>query len=79
MFQAEYRFPLYKRFSAVLFGGTGTVGRNFSDYAVNELKYSYGGGLRFAVNKKEKLNIRIDYGIGQGKNNGFYLQLGEAF
>lgn len=79
VFQAEYRFPLYKRFSAVLFGGTGTVGRNFSDYAVNELKYSYGGGLRFAVNKKEKLNIRIDYGIGQGKNNGFYLQLGEAF
>ncbi|MCA6450852.1 MAG: BamA/TamA family outer membrane protein [Chitinophagaceae bacterium] len=79
VFQAEYRFPLYKRFSAVLFGGTGTVGRNFSDYAVKDLKYSYGGGLRFAVNKKEKLNIRIDYGIGQGKNNGFYLQLGEAF
>lgn len=77
--QTEYRFPLIKRLSAVFFGGTGTVGSGFSDYSLSDLKYSYGGGLRFAVNKKEKLNIRIDYGIGQGKNNGFYLQIGEAF
>lgn len=79
LFQTEYRFPIYKRFSAVAFGGTGTVGRNFADYSFLDLKYSYGAGLRIAVNKKEKLNIRIDYGIGQGKNSGLYLQLGEAF
>lgn len=77
--QSEFRFPVYKRFSAVVFGGTGTVGRTFADYSLRDLKYSYGGGLRIAVNKKEKLNIRLDYGIGQGNNNGFYLQLGEAF
>ncbi len=79
LIQSEFRFPLYKRFSAVVFGGTGTVGRTFADYSLRDLKYSYGGGLRIAVNKKEKLNIRLDYGIGQGSNNGFYLQLGEAF
>jgi outer membrane protein assembly factor BamA len=77
--QGEYRFPLYKRFSGVAFAGTGSVGRNFSDYAVDDLKYSFGGGLRIALNKKEKLNLRLDYGIGQGTNSGFYLQLGEAF
>lgn len=77
--QGEYRFPIYKSFGGVAFAGTGTVGRNFSDYSMNELKYSFGGGLRIALNKKEKLNLRLDYGIGQGKNNGFYLQLGEAF
>jgi outer membrane protein assembly factor BamA len=79
VFQTEYRFPLLKRISAVVFGSTGNVGRDFTDYNLQDLKYSYGGGLRIAVNKKEKLNIRLDYGIGQGKNNGFYLQLGEAF
>ena len=77
--QAEYRFPIYKRFSGVCFAGTGSVAKDFSDYALNDLKYSYGGGIRFALDKKERLNMRIDYGIGQGKNNGFYLQLGEAF
>jgi outer membrane protein assembly factor BamA len=79
IFQGEYRFPVYKRFSAVAFAGTGSVAKNFSDYALNDFKYSFGGGIRFAVDTKEKLNIRVDYGIGQGKNSGLYLQLGEAF
>ena len=78
-FQGEYRFPVYKRFSAVAFGGGGTVGNTFSDYSLSDLKFSYGAGLRIALDKREKLNLRLDYGIGQGKNNGFYLQLGEAF
>ena len=77
--QTEYRFPVYKRFGAVLFGGGGNVGRTATDYSLSELKFSYGAGLRFALDKKEKLNLRVDYGIGQGKNSGFYLQLGEAF
>ena len=79
IFQTEYRFPVYKRFGAVVFGGTGNVSKTFSDYSLSELKYSFGGGVRFALDKKEKLNLRVDYGIGQGTNSGFYLQLGEAF
>ncbi len=77
--QGEYRFAVYKRFGAVIFGGTGSVANDYSDYALNDLRYSYGAGVRFTLDKKERLNIRIDYGIGQGKNKGFYLQLGEAF
>lgn len=77
--QGEYRFPVYKRFSAVAFGGAGNVSHDLSDYALNDLRFSYGAGLRFALNKKERLNLRLDYGIGQGKNSGFYIQLGEAF
>lgn len=79
IFQGEYRFSIYKRLGGVAFAGTGDVSSKFPDYSLNTLKYSYGGGIRFALNKKEKLNLRIDYGIGQGKNSGFYLQLGEAF
>ncbi len=78
--QAEYRVPVYKRISAVGFAGVGDVAGRFSTLSLPQLKYSYGAGLRFAVNKNEKLHIRFDYGFGSGKgNNGFYLQFGEAF
>jgi outer membrane protein assembly factor BamA len=77
--QGEYRFPVYKRIGMVAFGGGGNVGSNALDYSLSDLKFSCGAGLRIPLNKKEKLNLRIDYGIGQGKNSGFYLQLGEAF
>lgn len=77
--QGEYRFPIYKRFGAVAFGGGGNVGKTATDYSLNDLKFSYGAGLRFALDKKEKLNLRVDYGKGEGNNSGFYLQLGEAF
>lgn len=78
--QAEYRVPVYKRFSVVGFAGTGDVAGRFSTVSLQRLKYSYGGGVRFAVNKNEKLHIRLDYGVGSGKGNqGFYVQFGEAF
>ncbi len=79
VFQGEYRFPIKKRFSGVMFGGTGNVSDKLSNYTIRDLRYSYGGGLRIALNKKERLNLRIDYGAGQGVNNGLYLQIGEAF
>jgi hypothetical protein len=47
---------------------------NFKD-----VKYSFGGGLRFALNKAERLNLRVDYGFHSRRQNGFYLQIGEAF
>jgi hypothetical protein len=43
------------------------------------MKYSAGAGLRFMLSKKEKLSLRVDYGIGLGRNRGLYIQLGEAF
>ncbi|MBY0347650.1 MAG: outer membrane protein assembly factor [Hydrotalea flava] len=77
--QAEYRVPIYKSVGIALFGSSGEVGHAIDDFALNGLKYAYGAGLRIRLTKKEKLNLRLDYGIGQGNNQGFYLQLGEAF
>jgi hypothetical protein len=77
--QSEYRLPVYKRFGIVGFASLGNVGNNLADFHLNDIKYSYGGGLRFALSKKEKLNLRIDYGFGKGGNNGLYFQIGEAF
>jgi len=79
VFQGEYRMPVYNRWGVVVFGSTGNVSSTFANYSLNELKYSYGAGIRFAISKKEKLNLRLDYGIGQGDNKGLYFQLGEAF
>ncbi|MDE3236758.1 MAG: BamA/TamA family outer membrane protein [Bacteroidota bacterium] len=79
VFQAEYRMPVYKRIGAVVFAGTGDVGHTPTDFTLGDLKYSYGAGLRFRLSKNEKLNLRLDYGIGQNNNHGLYFQLGEAF
>ncbi len=77
--QAEFRVVIKKRFGLVAFSGLGNVNDEFSHASFENIKYSYGAGFRFALNKSEKLNIRLDYGIGNGINKGFYLQIGEAF
>ena len=77
--QAEYRMPVYNRWGVVFFTSAGDVTGGLMDYSIGSLKYAYGSGVRFALNKKEKLNLRLDYGITSTGNKGFYLQLGEAF
>jgi len=77
--QAEYRVPLFWRIGAVGFADVGNVGPELDYINFHHFKYSYGGGLRVALNQKEKLNLRLDYGIAKGSSQGFYLQLGEAF
>jgi outer membrane protein assembly factor BamA len=77
--QAEYRFPLFWRIGGVGFADAGNVGPELTDINFRHFKYSYGGGLRVALNQKEKLNLRLDYGVAKGSSQGFYLQLGEAF
>lgn len=79
VFQAEYRFPLFRRLGGVLFGNYGDVSNHVSDFDFQHFKHSYGGGLRFALNRRERLNIRVDYGWGKGRSHGLYFTLGEAF
>ncbi len=37
-----------------------------------------GGGLRYAMNESERVNIRLDYGLGRGSSS-FYFSVTEAF
>jgi len=76
--QVEYRYPIWKRFGGVVFTGIGDVFGKTSDLKFDLLKYTYGGGLRFAINKKERLNVRFDYGWGRDEHS-FYITLTEAF
>ena len=76
--QVAYRFPVWWRFGLVFFAGLGDVFSHPSDLGINTLKYSFGTGIRFSVNPKERLNLRFDYGFGR-QNNAFYIMLTEAF
>lgn len=79
MLQAEWRMPVYKRWGAAFFGSTGDVAEKAMDYNFSNLKFAYGAGIRFALNQKERLNLRLDYGFNSKGGSGFYLQLAEAF
>lgn len=78
-FIAEYRIPIIWRFGIVVFGDVGNVYNKLSDWETSPLKYSFGSGLRFALLKKERLNIRLDYGYYNSENNGVYFTVGECF
>ena len=77
-FQFEYRFPVWWRFGMVVFTGVGDVFSTPKDIQFNTLKYSFGAGIRYAINRKERLNARVDFGLGR-KSDAFYIMLTEAF
>jgi hypothetical protein len=76
--QTEYRFPLFWRFGAVVFGGVGEVASTPLGWSLANVRYNYGGGLRLMLDKAQRINIRADYGFGY-KTRGFYVTIGEAF
>ena len=77
--QAEYRVQVWWRFGAVVFAGLGDVAPSVSAFRLDHFKTSKGFGIRYAVSREEKLNIRMDLGFGQNGNAGFYLTAAEAF
>ncbi len=70
--QAELRFPLYKRFSGVAFVDAGDV----ADDGFRKPKWTWGGGLRFALS--ENIKLRLDYGIAKDQR-GVFFTFSEAF
>jgi hypothetical protein len=76
--QVEYRYPLFWRFGGVLFGGLGRVAHTISDFQLSGLKYSAGGGLRFTIQKDERITVRFDVGKSND-DSAFYFALLEAF
>lgn len=76
--QTELRLILYRRLGGVLFGSVGLLGDRKQVLRVADPKAAYGAGLRFTINRRDHLNIRLDYGFGR-QSSGFYLTIGEAF
>ena len=83
--QAEFRIPLFannagflQRFGVVAFGGLGTVAPTYKSLNLQDLVHTYGGGLRFQLDRKQGINLRVEYGLS-ATTSGFYLSIGEAF
>lgn len=76
--QTEFRQFLFWRIGIVGFGGLAQVSDKVSTFGLNQFHWAAGGGLRLMVQKKEKLNLRIDYGFGE-QSSGLYVILKEAF
>lgn len=78
LLQSEIRFGLYRRLGGVVFGSVGVLGNREPLVRINDPKVAYGGGLRFTINRRDHLNIRLDYGFGR-QSSGLYITIGEAF
>jgi outer membrane protein assembly factor BamA len=79
MIQMEYRQYFSKKFGFVLFSSVGNVSSSILEYNFQNVKYTYGTGLRYLFNKKEKINLRMDIGIGTEGSTGIYFGIEEVF
>ena len=77
--QTEFRFPVYRRWGLATFGGLSDLYSENHPFQFSHTKMNYGVGIRFLVDKKDRINLRMDYAIGNDHNNGFYISFGESF
>lgn len=77
--QSEFRFPIYRRFHAALFGGLSNLYSSKNSFDFSQTKPNYGVGLRYLVDKTGNTFLRLDYAMGENENNGFYISFGESF
>lgn len=78
VFQAEYRRHLFWQLGFTIFGDIGQVAKRYDQFNDKNWRYTYGGGLRLMIDKKQKVNLRIDVGVGDKKVLP-YFTIAEAF
>jgi len=76
--QAEYRWQMRPRWVLAVFGGLTQVGSSFGSFGLDDNLYAGGVGLRFVVEPKNGVTLRVDYGWGEGES-ALYIGVGEAF
>jgi outer membrane protein assembly factor BamA len=78
-FNTEYRYPIYKRFNGVAFTALGNVAPTFGKLFDQTPKFTYGVGLRYTLNKEDRLRLRLDYALTLTEGSAFYLTANDAF
>ncbi len=68
----------YERIGFVVFGEFGKVAPEFEALKSNENKLCFGGGLRYQLFPKEKINLRADFGLFEN-SYGFTVNIQETF
>ncbi len=77
--QAEVRLPIWRFIYGAVFGSAGIVNESIDKYQFSETRYAGGAGLRFLVNKKNRMFLRVDYARNSLEGSAFYIRLHEAF
>ncbi|WP_417609011.1 BamA/TamA family outer membrane protein [Owenweeksia hongkongensis] len=77
--QVEYRMPIWSIFGLTTWVGTGRVAHSYEDLSLDGFWISYGVGLRLMVDSEHQTNLRFDWGFGQNRIKGFYINFAEAF
>ncbi|MBW2005193.1 MAG: hypothetical protein JRI72_11410 [Deltaproteobacteria bacterium] len=77
-FKTEYRMPLYWRFGFAAFTGFGQVTNKIENIEFGEFKPSGGLALRIALIPEQRVNLRIDIGMGKD-DSSFDISIMEAF
>jgi hypothetical protein len=76
--QIEWRQEFLKNWGAAAFLGVGWIAPSWNSLQIKNQHVGYGVGLRYKMNKKDHINIRLDVGFGNGKAYP-YITIGEAF
>lgn len=79
--QVEYRLPIWWRFGVNGFASIGRLGERLDDLlTVDGIHTAIGAGLRFVVNRGEKLSLRFDVAYSPSeRGTAYYFTLREAF
>lgn len=75
---AEYRWRFLPRLSLAAFALMGEVSDINQDF-FKAPHFSAGGGIRFKVLKDQNTLVRLDVGVGEDGNSGFYFGVNQAF
>lgn len=74
----ELRRSLFWRVGCVAFGAVGQVAQSPGRLSLGGLHGAAGGGLRFKLLPASGLNLGVDFAMGEGESNLYFL-LGEVF
>jgi hypothetical protein len=77
--QVDYRVHVWKRFGAVVYGAAGNVFGSNGAKLTDHMKYTYGAGVRFNINPRDPMNLRLDYTLTSFGEQGLSIGAGEAF
>jgi len=73
--EAEARWDVVRRWSIMLYGGTGKAFDDWDNFANADWQYSYGTGFRYLLARKFKLRMGLDVAFGPG-SWGYYIVFG---
>lgn len=77
--QAEFRYHIWRWLYGAAFASAGVMDQSIGHYQLDQTRYAGGLGLRFLVNKKNRMFVRVDYARNSTSGGAYYLRLHEAF